>query len=480
MVLSMVWIDATANVNTYFNSIKTNPSALYAFFKAMPKGGELHYHFSGSSYPEELLKQVQQGDYCVIPSTLVLTPLKNGCQGVLAKKFFTNSAHYIQAVHAWSMKHFKADYESKHDHFFNVFGKVAPVYHDFYTPLLIDMMQRAVSQHELYMEIMMLNLDDTAQYVKLIQSAPTLADKKRILLANNVFQNNIKQQTEVSNRYLKQVHQTLGCNSNSKQPICSLVVRFQFWVKREESLDSVFAQALTGFAAAAQSSNIVGVNLVQPERGVISRRDFNAQMRIFEFLHAAYPTVHIALHAGELEPNTSSPNDLRFHIRNSIYIGHAERIGHGVDIVHEDNQSELVKYMAKKQIAVEINLTSNRVILSIFGENHPILYYLQHNVPIVLSTDDEGILHTNLTHQYVDAALTYSIDYQTIKNIDRNALTYSFLPGNSIWTDPVTQSIVPACRDRMSLACRQFVKTSEKARLQWILENELATFEASY
>ncbi|MDP3706287.1 MAG: adenosine deaminase [Legionellaceae bacterium] len=478
--LSMIWIDAAADVNTYFNSIKTNPNALYAFFKTMPTGGELHYHFSGSSYPEDLIKHVRSGNYCVIPSTLELTPFDKECEGVHSKTFFSDDRHYPQAIRAWSMTDFIANKESNHDHFFSVFGKVAPVYDEFYTSLLAEMMQRAANQHELYMEVMMMNLSSPDSYAKLTKSTPTWVDKKHILLTNKDFQKNIKQQIDASNHYLKQVHHVLGCDTNSKQPVCSLDVRFQFWVKREESRDSVFAQALTGFAAAAQSSNIVGVNLVQPERGVISTRDFNEHMRIFEFLHAAYPQVHIALHAGELEPNTSLPHDLSFHIRNSVYIGHAERIGHGVDIVHEDQSSELVKHMAKQQVAVEINLTSNRTILSIFGNQHPILYYLQHGVPIVLSTDDEGILHTDLTRQYVDAAFTYGIDYQTLKNIDRNSLTYSFLSGKSIWVDPAKSIIAPACRDRMSLACREFIKTSDKARLQWALENKLSEFEATF
>jgi len=477
----IVTSSSMAGVQSYFDSIKSNPQALYAFFEKMPKGGELHYHFTGSAYPEHIIEQVRRGHYCIDPKTFALTPSQPRCNGVDATAFLAVKKNEERAIRAWSMKSFIPTRESKHDHFFNVFAKVNPVYDVFYTPLLVSMMNRAAKQHELYMEIMMSNLGETDHYVRLIHKASTLADKKRILLADHDFQQMISQQIRTGHTYLDQAYQLLDCNQNPTQPVCSLVVRFQFWVRREEPLDSVFVQALAGFAAAAQSSSpIVGVNLVQPERGTISRRDFDAQMRLFEFLHKAYPNVHIALHAGELEPKTTPLQDLRFHINHSVHIGHAERIGHGVSILHEDDHAALTQYMAQQHIAVELNLKSNQEILSIEGNDHPILYYLKQGVPIVLSTDDEGILYTDLTQQYVEAVLKYGIDYQTLKGFTRNALTYSFLPGQSLWINPRTQRTVPACERLQSVTCQQFVKTSEKARLQLKLEQELHTFEASF
>ena len=480
IALSFIWITSQANVNEHFNSIKTNPTALYSFFKSMPKGGELHYHFSGSAYPSLLIAKAMQGKYCINPQTFDITSQEPICKGEDANLFLNNKDHYAKTVRAWSMKNFVSKFESNHDHFFNVFGKVTPIYNDFSVPLLKDMVQRAASQHELYMEIMMLTIDNTEQFSKLINKAPTLAMKRHILLANKDFQNNIQKQVDASKFYLKQLYKELECDKNPINPACEVTVRFQFWVKREESLDDVFVQALTGFEASKLFSNIVGVNLVQPETGTIALRDFNAQMHIFDYLHTTYPDVNIALHAGELAPNATPPKDLRFHIRNSVYIGHAKRIGHGVDILSEDKHDELTKYMARHQVSVEINLTSNHVILLIDGNKHPIVYYLKQGVPIMLSTDDEGILLTNLTQQYVTAATVHKIDYANIKDMNRNALTYSFLPGKSIWLNPAKHIMVPACRELNSSACKFFIKKNEKARLQWDLENKLLKFEAQF
>jgi adenosine deaminase len=174
------------------------------------------------------------------------------------------------------------------------------------------------------------------------------------------------------------------------------------------------------------------------------------------------------------------PDDTRFHIRDAVYIGHANRIGHGVDIAHENNPEDIMRYMKQHGIAVEINLSSNAALLNIKGKQHPLNYYLAHQVPVVLSTDDEGILRTDLTSQYVEAVFVHGLDYLTIKQINRNALTYSFLAGKSLWIDPSRANAVSECADLNSNACLQFVKKNEKARLQRQLEIELSRFEERY
>ena len=74
-----------------------------------------------------------------------------------------------------------------------------------------------------------------------------------------------------------------------------------------------------------------------PEDGFISMRDYTLQMKMLDYLHSVYPKVHITLHAGELAPGLVPPEGLRFHIRQAVELGHAERIGHGVDVMYEDD-----------------------------------------------------------------------------------------------------------------------------------------------
>ncbi len=45
-------INTLTNVQEYFESIKGNHAALRQFFTAMPKGGDVHNHLTGSAYAE--------------------------------------------------------------------------------------------------------------------------------------------------------------------------------------------------------------------------------------------------------------------------------------------------------------------------------------------------------------------------------------------------------------------------------------------
>src|ERR1035441_9014196 len=105
----------------------------------------------------------------------------------------------------------------------------------------------------------------------------------------------------------------------------------------------------------------VGFNLVMPEDYYVPMHDFDLHMRMIEALHKFYPATHVSLHAGELAMGLVPPEGLRFHIRESIEHGGAERIGHGVAVMSEDDPIGLLQEMAKKNVLVEICLTSTDV-----------------------------------------------------------------------------------------------------------------------
>jgi adenosine deaminase/adenosine deaminase CECR1 len=89
--------------------------------------------------------------------------------------------------------------------------------------------------------------------------------------------------------------------------------------------------------------------------------------------------------------------------------------------------------MAKKEIPIEINLVSNEFILKVKDNRHPLTLYKEFGVPIVISTDDAGILRTNMTEQYVLLAKRYKdITYEDIKKFVYNSINYSFIKENSV------------------------------------------------
>jgi adenosine deaminase len=216
-------------------------------------------------------------------------------------------------------------------------------------------------------------------------------------------------------------------------------------------------------------------------------RDFRLHMRMLNYLKGVYPNVHIILHAGELAPGIVPPDGLRFHIRESIETGKAERIGHGVDVMYEDKAQDLLKELADKHVMVEINLSSNEGILGIKGAEHPFPLYRSAHVPVALSTDDEGVSRIELTHEYVRAALDYHLAYRDLKQLARTGMEHDFLPGQSLWAAPdLFTKAVAACNgerlgtEKPSTGCKAFLDGSEKAAAQWEQERRIQAFEAKW
>jgi adenosine deaminase len=136
---------------------------------------------------------------------------------------------------------------------------------------------------------------------------------------------------------------------------------------------------------------------------------------------------------------------------------------------------------------VEINLTSNDVVLGVSGRDHPFPIYRKFHVPVALSTDDEGVSRINLTHEYVRAAETYALSYADMKQLVRTGLEHDFLPGASLWREPdaFTRATAACAPDAPGAAnpfaaCAAFLMSSEKAQQQWELERRFREFEAGF
>jgi hypothetical protein len=104
---------------------------------------------------------------------------------------------------------------------------------------------------------------------------------------------------------------------------------------------------------------------------------------------------------------------------------------------------------------------------------------LKHGVPVALSTDDEGVSRIDLTHEYVRAAEDFHLDYATLKQLARNSLSYSFLPGESLWVSRACQG-QSLGGSHPAAACQRLLASSEKAAAQWELERRLKAFEEAH
>ncbi len=263
-------------------------------------------------------------------------------------------------------------------------------------------------------------------------------------------------------------------------------IRFLFQVLRQNPPQLVFATTLLGFELAKADPDVVGINFVQPEDAYLAMSEYTRQMRMLDYLHGAYPEVHIALHAGELAPGLVPPEGLRFHIRQAVELGHAERIGHGVDVMYEDDPQALLREMAQRHVMTEVNLTSNDVILGVSTNRHSLPEYRAAGVPVALSTDDEGVSRIDLTHEYARAATDFALGYRDLKQMARTSLEHSFLPGASLWAERDRfDRLQAACTgqplgaDHPSTRCAEFLRGSARAAQQWDLERRFRAFESA-
>jgi len=181
-----------------------------------------------------------------------------------------------------------------------------------------------------------------------------------------------------------------------RRPGCKVAVHYLFQSLRALPPAQVYRSLILGFMMADADPRFVGVNIVMPEDAYLARRDYKLHMAMIRFLAAKYSKVRLTLHAGEVTLGQVPPEDLTDHIEQAVAVG-AKRIGHGTGIAFEDQAEDTMARMAKEGIAVEINLTSNAVILGVKGKDHPLNLYRAHGVPVVLSTDDQGVLRSDMT-----------------------------------------------------------------------------------
>ena len=460
--------------------LRKSPLELHAFLYAMPKGADLHNHLSGAIYAESFLQAAVEEHLCVDQAALALiapsaTGLKCAPGQVDAATTQTDNTLRNALIDSFSMRNFVPGRQSGHDHFFDTFDKFGAVGT---SNLVAEVAQRAADQNESYLELMALSGGGPiAALGKIVGLTDDFdATRKKLEAAG------LPQLVSALRARVDQMEQTrmskLGCAQNPASSACRLRVRYVYQVLREFPKEQIFAQVIGGFALAASDPRVVAVNFVQAEDGYISMHDYHLHMTMVDYAKRIYPDVHVTLHAGELAPGLVPPDGLRFHIREAVELGHAERIGHGVDVMYEKDPAALLAEMRDRHIAVEINLTSNDVILGVRGDQHPFPVYRKRGVPIALSTDDEGVSRSQLTEEFERAVLTYNLSYSDLKELVRNSLEYSFASGASYWRNRKYGSIATPCvSGKQTSTCREYLETNEKARLEVDLEDRFAAFE---
>ncbi len=464
--------------------LKANPAALRVLLREMPKGGDLHNHLDGAVWAEDFLKWADADGACLDAKSHAISPGPCGAGQVEARGLMTRDPIFYQkSIDALSMRNFAPGLGTGevngHDHTFVTFPRFGSLVTSHLGEALAVTREQAASDHVQYVE----QITDPAGAF----SPPLLGAIRNFSPTD--FDANLAQVTPLLPGLVAaaraeydaaeaKMRSELGCGTPAAKPGCAVQARYLFFVLRTIPPQQAFAQLVLGYALVAADPRFVGVNLVAPEDDAVALRDFALHMRMFRYFRGKDPKVKLSLHAGELWLGLVPPSALGFHIRDTVAIAGASRIGHGYALPFERDAKNLLAQMARNDVAVEINLTSNDITTNVKGGDHPLRTYMRAGVPFSLSADDEGVFRIDLTGEYVRAALEQRLTYAELKASARNGLTYSFLPGQSLWAPGPGFRKVAACRQK-GPTCDSFLKTSPKAALQAGLEREFARFEGA-
>src|SRR5215468_6595616 len=143
------------------------------------------------------------------------------------------------------------------------------------------------------------------------------------------------------------------------------------------------AQTVFELAAKYRDRNIIGVGIGGDEQ--------KAPPELFrdQYAYAKDQGLRLTAHAGE----SAGPES----VWGALNLG-AERIGHGLTASQDP---ELIEELAKRQIPVEICLTSNlRTACCSKISDHPVKSYFDHGLMLTLNTDDPAMFGTTLNQEY--------------------------------------------------------------------------------
>lgn len=437
----------------YFDSIKGNHAALRQFFSAMPKGGDVHNHLTGSAYAETYFElAAKKKMYVNLETGKLYKDKPEGIETIqLSKEMGDLHNHRMALIDKWSIRNFQP-YKyplGPDEYFFGTFGLLSALTSDIddLAYLMHELKVRAVKENVQYLEVMgtspsvpadcFLGNDDYDYYDAVLKECVRdghYNEARSVLEA--IIEEFDKKATTAVNTYIDFINELDERSNNFSNHLNidpnNVTCRYQGYASRGSEPLKVFAQLYVVHKACENDPNhlLVGCNIVAAENGEKSMLYYRLHMEMFAALATKISDVNTSLHAGELTLGLGRSEHLTYHINEAVETAKAHRIGHGVDLPFEQDSNQLLKKMKDRSVPVEINLTSNEFILGVKDSEHPITLYRKAGVPIIISTDDPGILRTSLTEQYALATLRYGFSYEDIRGFVCNSIEYAFLDGN--------------------------------------------------
>ncbi len=408
VMIAAYCVTTSAVAAEWFEALKASgdDKALYGVLHAMPKGGDLHNHNSGSVFSEDwldiALAQEARG-YVYYTKVRI-----NNCRSFADadRRYLMLFRNILEDEHATLSK-------CEQDEYVRLQDMDGDQKSGWLNSIRLD---RADEGREAFFEThwQRLNALTMNPYVRaeaLYRNAKTLADEGAIYL-----------ETQVATRGAMRADGTLLTpdemvevyRERMRQPDAAstgITVRLQLMLLRftpdaEDNLRILYQ------IARDNSDVIVALNMAGREDN-----DKGYPRRFLDTLRELRRDydLPLAIHAGEVD----EPND---HVRDTLLIG-ADRIGHGLNLITDD---ELMLDMRYGPYLVEINLISNLLLEYVSDySQHPFPEYLRTGIPVALSTDDRGMWDSTLTDEFFVAVREFDLSWDEVVLVSRNSLQYA-------------------------------------------------------
>ncbi|HBS43088.1 MAG TPA: adenosine deaminase [Oceanospirillales bacterium] len=412
-VIGSLSLSATSQAD-WFDDFRDSASdeELYALLYAMPKGGDLHHHISGSArsewWYEEILRQESLGYTYYTKVTI------NNCRAYGGNEF--NFAPYLLLFRTVSERNFQQLPECEKSEYKKIQDLTEDEKSGFLNSIRLDKNHEGRDE---FFQTHWQRLNDLTSnpYLMLEVLARNIKafSKEGLMYMETMMGSEGYEAPDGSvipdTHFIQMLRDRLAQDDIKKT---GMTLRFQESILR--FAPNAEQQLIRDYKSVAANSDLyVAVNMVGREDN-----DKGYPLRFLPTLRElrkTYNDVKLSIHAGEVdEPN--------FHIRDTLLLG-ADRIGHGVNLITDN---ELMREMRHGPYLVEINLISNLLLEYVDDySQHPFPEYLRIGIPVALSTDDRGMWDSNITDEFFVAVKEFNLSWEEIKTLSRNSLQYSFL-----------------------------------------------------
>src|SRR5262249_44503903 len=251
-------------------AIRNQPLALEAFLREMPKGGDLHNHFTGSIYAESYIRWAADDQMCVVVATFTLAsgPCDAATGRPPASAVMQNSTLYNQTIDAMSMRGWPAN-TNGHQHFFQAFGRFGAIPRSRDGDMLAEITSRAAAEHGSYLELMMTpdggvapRLGREAGWPGATAGPAEFAQLRQKLLASG-WNEVMQRATERLDAAEARRREILKCGSSGADAGCLVTVRYISQVLRAGAPEEGFAQILAGLRLSTKRPPLFGLDLLR-------------------------------------------------------------------------------------------------------------------------------------------------------------------------------------------------------------------------